>query len=794
MCRTELFHVNQTADRNRRNARLPRLIAIVAALAIFGQSQAFAQAPTVTAVFNNSIPTSKSLSGLAANNCGTTVTWPGNSNVANYTTYPWNSGSMNGGYTATIVGTNLSSATAVHFGATAATNIANNTATQLTCTVPAITYNYNTPSTVVVTVTTSAGTSSATAATTAGAAPTALSGAGGGSTNQFIYAPAQVYYKASGTTMDQWAPCFNVSGSSTPMTMFGQYLYGALQTDFYQGNNRWGVCIPAYSDAATTACIMPNVGYGIGSNNGNNQLDLYMTCGGNVYTTQPGGSNNCASNAGAGNSNWGYGGNYSATANNYYGEPSAITQSGTITSTTSSATVTGTGTTFTTTLSPGSGLWVSGSAVGALCTTGTYIGTVYSIQSDTSLTLANSASNAAWITGNAYTAVTNSKWATGKQPTITGITVSPSGPITPNATVTITGTWGIGPVAVNFGTDFMSWFTSPTGAPPNPVFAYVTADNASIVVTAPSSAYGYSGVRVTNIGGTSPNGIAFVNPPPTVTSSTVSLLQNAATLTINGTNFGTTAANVSIAFSNAGSTGIAGSVTTASGTSLIYTFTSDPTTLGELDAVVTVSVSGNSGSAVSVATVVSATVPVVTVNTTTNLAVAGTVSNIPTLTINGANFGTNTGNISVTFSGAGSTGINGSVIAASGSSLTYQITTMPTTPGALSATVAVVGNGNSGAAVQVATILAAPVVTTTTVNIAQNAPTITIQGSGFSTTAANNVVTLYWAGGSTVGVPVGGVTAVNGGGTQLTFTISTPATTTGVLNAQVTVFGGTSSP
>ncbi len=95
---------------------------------------------------------------------------------------------------------------------------------------------------------------------------------------------------------------------------------------------------------------------------------------------------------------------------------------------------------------------------------------------------------------------------------------------------------------------------------------------------------------------------------PAVTSSTANLANNAATLTINGSNFSATYANDSVAFSGPGASGISGSVTSATTTSLTYTFTTDPTSLGELDAVVTVTGVGSSGSPVQVATVVASTV------------------------------------------------------------------------------------------------------------------------------------------------------------------------------------------
>ena len=148
---------------------------------------------------------------------------------------------------------------------------------------------------------------------------------------------------------------------------------------------------------------------------------------------------------------------------------------------------------------------------------------------------------------------------------------------------------------------------------------------------------------------------------------------------------------------------------------------------------VTVAGIGNSGSAVQVATVVAA--PTVTLNT------ANLANNAATLTITGTNFSTTAANDTVTFSGAGSTGITGSVTSATATSLTYAFTHDPTSTGVLNAVVTVAGIGNSGSAVQVATVVAAPTVTSSTANLANNAATLTINGTNFSTTAANDTLT-----------------------------------------------------
>src|SRR5262249_10789960 len=159
--------------------------------------------------------------------------------------------------------------------------------------------------------------------------------------------------------------------------------------------------------------------------------------------------------------------------------------------------------------------------------------------------------------------------------------------------------------------------------------------------------------------------------PPTVTMSTASLAINATTLTINGSGFSTTPANDSVAFN----LGAVGNVTAATTTQLTVTFTTAPSSVGNLTAVVTAN-GGSSGAAVQVATVV----PVVT-SSMANLAADAT-----TLTINGFGFSTTAANDLVTFSG----GATGTVTAATSTQLT--VTSLSgLVAGALNASVSVSG-------------------------------------------------------------------------------------------------------
>ncbi len=142
--------------------------------------------------------------------------------------------------------------------------------------------------------------------------------------------------------------------------------------------------------------------------------------------------------------------------------------------------------------------------------------------------------------------------------------------------------------------------------------------------------------------------------------------------------------------------------------------------------------------------------------------------NATTLTINGAGFTSTAANDHVTLTGATA----GAVTFVSTTQLHVAVTKLIV--GSLTAAVTVTGVGNSGAGVQVATVV--PVVTSSTTNkLAANATTLTIKGFGFSTTGINNVVTLS----------SGTVTAVMATATKLTLTVN--GLRGGVLTASVAV-------
>ena len=191
--------------------------------------------------------------------------------------------------------------------------------------------------------------------------------------------------------------------------------------------------------------------------------------------------------------------------------------------------------------------------------------------------------------------------------------------------------------------------------------------------------------------------VATVVYPPVVTPNTASIPANAVSLVIKGANFDAVAANDAVTFND----GAAGTVSSASATSLTVLFTTNPITAGSLTAIVTSNGNISSGAAVQVATVT----PVVTPNTSTIAATATTI------VIAGFGFDPTATNNTVVFNN----GAVGTVTTASATSLTVTFQTMPT-GGSLTAIVTTNGV-SSGAAVQVAALSLA---TTTTLTSSPN--------------------------------------------------------------------------
>src|SRR5262249_55445795 len=155
---------------------------------------------------------------------------------------------------------------------------------------------------------------------------------------------------------------------------------------------------------------------------------------------------------------------------------------------------------------------------------------------------------------------------------------------------------------------------------------------------------------------------------------------------------------------------------------------------------------------------------------TVNSSTATLAADATQLIITGSGFDhTTPGNNVVTFNN----GATGTVTAATYTQLTVTSLT-GLVSGSLTATVSVNGTSNPSA-VQVATVT--PVVTSSTASLAVNAPTLVINGFGFSTTAPNTTGSFHLGAAGTV------TTAT---ATQLTVTFTTQPTSLGSLTASVT--------
>jgi len=253
-----------------------------------------------------------------------------------------------------------------------------------------------------------------------------------------------------------------------------------------------------------------------------------------------------------------------------------------------------------------------------------------------------------------------------------------------------------------------------------------------------------------SIGGTTAHTLTIIdNDVPTVTLNTANLAQNATTLIIAGTGFSTTPANNTVVLNSGTAT-----VTAATATQLTCTL-GGPPSLGNLTAIVT-SNSVSSGAPVQVATIV----PAITANA------ANLAANATSLVINGFGFSATPANNTVLLTG----GTAGTVTAASATQLTVNVSNL--TSGSLTATVSV--GGFTSASAQVATVT--PVITSSTANVATNASSMVINGFGFSTTPANNVLTFS-------GAITGTRTVTASSATTLTVTLS--GQVAGALNAAV---------
>jgi hypothetical protein len=278
---------------------------------------------------------------------------------------------------------------------------------------------------------------------------------------------------------------------------------------------------------------------------------------------------------------------------------------------------------------------------------------------------------------------------------------------------------------------------------------------------------------------------------PTITSNADVITQDEESFTIAGTGFNLEPADNLVTFN----LGAGGTVTAATATQLTVTFTTQPTSLGNLEATLLMPLS--SGAAVQVATVVAGIV--VTPNSD-NRAITAT-----TLVIAGTGFSATANHNTVTFN----LGAAGTVTSATTTQLTITFSTQPTSTGSLTAVVAVSSsNGNSGSPVQVATIVAVATVTENLTVMPRNVrylydagppPSISyftrpfiISGTGFDPIANANILTFNKA-------AVGTVTAATATELTVEFALTTPFHTTnyptsnGALTCNVESFGATSN-
>ena len=246
----------------------------------------------------------------------------------------------------------------------------------------------------------------------------------------------------------------------------------------------------------------------------------------------------------------------------------------------------------------------------------------------------------------------------------------------------------------------------------------------------------------------------------------MNITQNAVSFIITGTNFNTRA-GANLVYLSSGTA----KVTAQTSTQLTITFLTQPN-LGPLYAVI--KNPRKKSTKVRVATVVAGIV--VTPNSDSR------AINAPTLVIAGSGFSATANQNTVTFN----LGAVGTVSSATTTQLTITFSTQPTSTGSLTAVVAVsTSNGDSGTAVEVATIVAAPTVSLNAAYFPIDDSELIISGTGFDAgTPANNLVTFNHG-------AVGTVTAATS--TQLTVSMDTQPNQTGNFTAFVNSFGGDSN-
>lgn len=266
-----------------------------------------------------------------------------------------------------------------------------------------------------------------------------------------------------------------------------------------------------------------------------------------------------------------------------------------------------------------------------------------------------------------------------------------------------------------------------------------------------------------------------------VTPAATPIAANAASLAISGAGFDPVAANNTVTFSVPHGT-LAGTVTQATPTLLVVALTPAGLVAGDtVSAVVTVNgLASSAAPGTAVATVVPTAAPAVTPSTT-HLAI-----NAPSLTLTGSGFDPVAANNIVTFTVPHGT-LTGAVTQATATSLTVALSGKGLQIGD-TVQAAVTTDGVTSATVPVAALTAAstPSINANTGQLANNATSLVLTGTGFDPTAAGStIVTLALPTGTPV--PVTGVAVTSP--TQLTVSVASLSGLSGVLNAALTVNG-----
>ena len=303
----------------------------------------------------------------------------------------------------------------------------------------------------------------------------------------------------------------------------------------------------------------------------------------------------------------------------------------------------------------------------------------------------------------------------------------------------------------------------------------------SIVLTVPAGAT--TGNVVVNASGVNSNGVSFtVVAAPSITSVSPTSGAVGASVTITGTNFGSTQGSGSVSFNGAAAT-----IGSWSSTSIVATVPTGATTGN-----VIVNASGVNSNGVSF-TVVAA--PSITTLSPTSGAAGASV------TITGANFGSTQGSGSVSFNGTAATAIGGW-------SATSIVVTVPT--GATTGNVLVNASGVNSSSASF-TVVAAPSVTSLSPTSGAVGASVTIMGANFGSTQGTGSVSFNgtaatsigsWTAGSVVATVPTGATAgnvvvnasgVNSNGVSFTVVaapnITSLSPTSGAVGASVTITG-----